>query len=106
MILEYKQCSNDLDIITYLILLSPKITTNFPKKRFEAGNIEDIFKPNNFLDVRNIYKDEASMDMILIEFKYLTSTCWDEQYQPLTIDMTKEKHQRLTSKFVPNTYLF
>ena len=55
------------------------------------GNIYHIFKPNNFLDVRNIYQDNASMDMTLDEFKYLTSTCWNKNYQPLTIDMTKDK---------------
>ena len=31
------------------------------------------------------------MDMTLIEFKYLTSTCWNKNYQPLTIDMAKDK---------------
>ena len=47
---------------------------------------------NSFLDVRSIYQDKASMDMILDEFKYLTSTCHDRQYQPLTIDITKDKY--------------
>ena len=32
------------------------------------------------------------MDMTLDEFKYLTSTCWNEQYQLLTIDMKKDKY--------------
>ena len=31
------------------------------------------------------------MDVTLNEFKYLTSTCWNEKYQPVTIDMTKDK---------------
>ena len=31
------------------------------------------------------------MDMTVNEFKYLTSTCWDKQYSPLTIDTTKDK---------------
>ena len=39
------------------------------------GNIFPIFKPINFLDVRNIYQDETSMDMTLDEFKYLSSIC-------------------------------
>ena len=56
------------------------------------GNIFHIFKPNNFLDVRNIYQDKAAIDMTLDEFKYLTSTCWNQTYQPLTIDMTKDKN--------------
>ena len=34
------------------------------------------------------------MDIPLNEFKYLTSTCWDNKYQPLTIDMTREKFTR------------
>ena len=50
------------------------------------GNIFQIFKPNNFRDVLNLYQDKASMDMTLNEFKYLTSICWNEKYQPLTID--------------------
>ena len=51
------------------------------------------------------------MDMTLKEFKLLTSTCWNEKYQPLTIDMTKDKctgrHRLgLNSIFVPNTTSF
>ena len=51
------------------------------------------------------------MDMTLDEFKYLTSTCWDKQYQPLTIDMTKDKFTGcyrlgLNSIFVPNSSPF
>ena len=68
-----------------------------PKRTIRAnGNICHIFKPNNFLDVRNIYQDKASMDMTLNEVKYLTSTCWNKSYQPLTIDMTKDK---ITGRF-------
>ena len=75
------------------------------------GNIYHIFKPNNFLDVRNISQDKASMHMTLDEFKYLTSTCWNEKYQPLTIDMTKDKscgqfRLGLNSIFVPNSSPF
>ena len=75
------------------------------------GNIYHIFKPNKFRDVQNLYQDKASMDMNLNEFKYLTSTCWNEKYQPLTIDMTKDKHPGryrlgLNSIFVPNTSPF
>ena len=63
-----------------------------PKRTIRANvNNFDIFKPNNFSDVRNIYEDKTSMDMTLDEFKYLASTCWDGKYQPLTIDMTKDE---------------
>ena len=62
-----------------------------PKKTMRAnGNIYHIFKPNNFLDVRNIYQHKASIDMNLDKFKYLGSTYWNEQNQPLTIDMFKK----------------
>ena len=30
--------------------------------------------------------------MTLNKFKFLTSTSWNEKYQSLTIDMTKEKY--------------
>ena len=55
------------------------------------GNIFHIFKPNNFRDVLNLYQDKSSMDMTLKEFNLITSTCWNEKYQPPTIDMTKDK---------------
>ena len=45
------------------------------------------------------------------EFKLLTSTCWNEKYQPLTIDMTKDKfcgryRLRLNSIFDPHSSPF
>ena len=51
------------------------------------------------------------MDMDLNEFKYLTSACWNKKYQPLTIDMTKDKYQGrhllgLNTIFVPNSSPF
>ena len=83
-----------------------------PKKTIRAnGNIYRIFKPNNFSDVRNIYQDKTSMDMTLDEFKYLTSTCWNKNHQPLTIDMTKDRYTGryrlgLNSLFVPDSSPF
>ena len=51
------------------------------------------------------------MDMILNEFKFLTSTCSNEKYQTLTIDMTKDKYTGLhrlglNSIFVPDSSSF
>ena len=83
-----------------------------PKKTIRAnGNIYHIFKPNNFLDVRNIHQDKASMDMTLDEFKFLTSTCWNGKYQHLTIDMTKDKYTGryrlgVNSIFIPDSSPF
>ena len=83
-----------------------------PKKTIRAnGNIFHLFKTNNYLDVRNIYQDKASMDMTFYEFKSLISICWNEKYQPLTIDLTKDKYTGcyrlgLNSIFVPDTSPF
>ena len=81
------------------------------KPRRCNGNIYHIFKPNNFRDVISLYQDKASMDMTLNEFKLLTSTCWNKNYQPLTIDMTKDKYTGrnrlgLKSIFVPDSSPF
>ena len=74
------------------------------------GNIDHIFKPNIFRDVQNLYQDKASMDKSLNEFKFLTSACWNKNYQPLTIDMTKDDTGRyrlgLSSLFVPDSFPF
>ena len=56
------------------------------------GKIYHKFKPNNFRDVINLYQDKASRDITLIEFIILTSNCCNKNYQPLTIDMTKDKY--------------
>ena len=86
--------------------------SELPKKTIRAnGNIYRIFKLNNFLDVRIIYQDKTSMDMTLDEFKYLTSTCWKKNFQPLTIDMTKDNYSGryrlgLNSIFVPDSSPF
>ena len=83
-----------------------------PKRTIRAnGNIYHIFKPNSFRDVQNLYQDKASMDMTLNEFKLLTSNCWKKNYQPLTIDMTKDKYTGryrlgLNSIFVPDSSPF
>ena len=83
-----------------------------PKKTIRCnGNIYHIFKPNNFRDVINLYQDKSSMDMTLKEFKLLTNICWNEKYQPLTIDMTKDKYTgryriALNSIFIPDSNPF
>ena len=65
-----------------------------PKRRVRAnGTFYHIFKPDIFRDVQNLYQDKTSMDMTLNEIKYLTSTCWNGKYQPLTIDLTEDRYQ-------------
>ena len=51
------------------------------------------------------------MDMTINEVKNLTCICWNEKYQPLTIDMTEDKYTGryrlgLKSIFVPDSILF
>ena len=83
-----------------------------PKRMMRAnGIIYYIFKPNRFRDVQKFYQDEALTDMTLNEYKYLTSTCWNENHQPLTTDMTKGKFTgqnrlELNSIFVPDSSPF
>ena len=83
-----------------------------PTRTIQAkGNIYHMYKPKNLRDVQNIYQVKASMDRNPNEFKYLTSTCWNEKSQPHTIDITKDKNTGryrlgLTSIFVPNSSPF
>ena len=52
------------------ILIISQVYYELPKKTIRAnGKIYHIFKPNNFLDVRNIYQDKVSLEMTLDEFK-------------------------------------
>ena len=83
-----------------------------PKRTIRAkGNIYHIVKPNKFRDVQNPSQDKTSMDMTIDEFKYLTSTCWDKKYHPLTFDTAKDKDRGLyrlglNSVFVPDSSRF
>ena len=92
-----------------------KISQDFyelPERTIRANaNIYHNFKPNNFRDALSLHQDKSSMDMTLNEFKLLTTTCWNEKYQPLTIDMAKDKYTgcfRLGLKiiFVPDSSPF
>ena len=54
------------------------------------GNIYHTIQPNTFRDDQNLDHGRTSIDTTLNEFKFLTTSCWDEKYQPLTTDMTKD----------------
>ena len=73
-----------------------KISQNYnelPKRTMRAnGNIYHIFKSNNFRDVLNINQHKSSTDMTLNNFKLIISACWNENFQPITNDMTKDKY--------------
>ena len=112
MILEYKLCFKRSRHNTLSIFIISQDYYELNKITIRCnGNIFHKFKPNNSRDVLNLYQDKSSMDMTLNEFKLLTSTCWNEKYQPLTIDMTKDKNQGryrlgLKSIFVPDSSPF
>ena len=111
MIIVFKLCLKDQGTILCLYSLSVKIITSKVKEQYCNGNIYHIFKPNKFRNVQNLYQEKPSMDMTLSEFKNLTNICWSEKYQPLTIDMTKDKFTGryrigLKSIFLPDSSPF
>ena len=74
-------------------------------------NIYQLFKPENFRGVQNLYQDKATMDKTLSEFKLLSSIRWNERCQHLTIDMKESNlagrcRLGLNSLLVPNTNTF
>ena len=111
MIVEFKQCLDDINIVTYLFSKSTKYTTSYQREEFRLLVISIIFvEANNFRDVQILYQVKAFMELTPNEFIFLTSTCWDENYQPLTIDMTKHNctgcySLESTSLFDPDTNL-
>ena len=89
-----------LDDLNEKVMYEPRVQTVFKRPRYNNlsifissqnyykllkktvranGKITRIFKPKNFLDVRKVYQDEASLDMTLHEYKCLISTCWDQK---------------------------
>ena len=89
---EFKKILHDLELVTYLSLNSQDYF-ELPKKTVRAnGNVHHQFKLNIFRDILHIYPDKASMVMTRTEPKLFTSTGWNEIYQPLAFDMTKDKY--------------
>ena len=58
----------------------------------ENSNIFHLFRPNNSKNVLNLFQDKASIDMTINEFKYLCNICWQTNFQPLTIDILRDKY--------------
>ena len=64
------------------------------KRKIHAnGNITHIFKTYKFGEVRFFYQDKTSVDMTLNQFILFKCGFWNERYQPLSTDMTKDKHK-------------
>ena len=82
MILEFKQCLNDLDTLTHLFSHSAKNITKIRPSSAKPGEfllkrtirtdgfLYHIFKPQNFRTVQNLYQDKASMNMTLKHLTY------------------------------------
>ena len=98
--------------INFSLFVTCQDYNELPKKKIRAnGNIFYIFKPSNYRDIQNLYKDKPSLDITLNKLKYPTSTCWNEKHQPVTIDMTKDNHTGryrlgLNSLLIPDSYPF
>ena len=77
----------------FIQITIPKSADEIEKLNKETKGIilmKNIFKPNSFRVVQNLYQDKTSMDMTLHAGKNLTSTCCNEKDQPLTIEITKD----------------
>ena len=84
---------------------------NYQKELPELTELSITSSNQFFKDVQNLHQDKTSMDVTLNKVQFLTFTCWNEKYQPLTIDMTKVKYTgryRLGFNFffVPNANAF
>ena len=84
---------------------------NFENEPFQLMKISNTSLNQINSDVQNPYQDKSSTDMTLNQSKYLTSTCWNEKYPPITIDMKKDKYTGrysfgLISIFVPDSSPF
>ena len=75
MILEFKQCLKDLDIILSQFTISQDYY-ELSKETIRAnGSIYRIFNSDNFKDVKIFYGDKAYIVMTLNKFKILRSIC-------------------------------
>ena len=99
----------------HIYIFTFKLSQNYyesPKGTIRAnGNTNQLFKPMNFRDVQSLKLNKAGTDMTLDEYKYLIFTRWDQNYRPLTIDMTEDKttgRYRLCPKniFAPDSSTF
>ena len=71
----------------------------------DNGKIYHIFKPNKYSDVQDLYQDKSSIDKTINEIKLVFSTPRNENYEPLTFEMTRDRctgryRLGLKSKFV------
>ena len=73
------------------ILIMSQDYSELSKKTVRANGSIFIIFPIQTISEMYLYQDKASIDMTFDEFKFLTSSCWDKNYQPLSIDMTKDK---------------
>ena len=96
MIPEFKKCLNAPDIILNLLSKSVKITTTYPRELFVLMEIHITSSNQTNTETFKISTKSKQIWMTLNESKLLTSTCWNERYQPLTKDMTKINTQDAT----------
>ena len=74
----------------------------------ENSSIIHHFITNNFANVESLHRQLSSTDMLIKEYKYFINTVWEEDYNFITIDLTKKKNdgkyrKNLDTIFIPSS---
>ena len=77
----------------------------------ENSTIIHHFITNNFANVECIHRQLASTDMVIKEFKQFCHEVWNDDYNFITIDLTKKKNdgkyrRNLNTLYLPSTNPF
>ena len=71
----------------------------------ENSSIIHHFITNNFANVECIHRQLASTDMLIKEFKQFCHEVWNDDYNFITIDLTKKKNNGKYRKILNTLYL-
>ena len=58
----------------------------------ENSSIIHHFTTNNFAKVESLHRQLSSTDMLIEEYKYFCNKVWSEDYNFITIDLSKKKN--------------
>ena len=77
----------------------------------ENSSIIHHFIANNFANVECLHRQLSSTDMLVKEFKYFCNEVWEEDFNFITIDLSKKKNDgkyrcNLDTLFIPSTNPF
>ena len=63
------------------------------------------FTTNNYANIECIHRQLASTDMVMKEFKHITNIVWEEDFNFVTIDLTKKEVDGKYQKNLDTIYL-